>query len=310
MQNLQELPKLTDSISYLYIEHAVIEKSNSSIMVIQKEGRTQVPVSVLTSLFLGPGTSITHAAIQVLSASGCMVVWCGEACSKYYASGYGETRSSRNLLRQAKCCMNTELHMQVVRKMYALRFPGVDTTQMTLQQIRGMEGIRIRNVYRRLSEETGVVWEGRSYKTTSWDDSDPINQALSLTNSFLYGLCNAAIVSLGYSPGLGFIHTGKQLSFVYDVADLYKAETTIPVAFHAVQSGQTIYPELRKLCRDSFAQNGILKRIANDLSSLFETEEKENLNMENVGDLWDGEEQTTSGGVNYSEETDNGGNHN
>ncbi len=310
MQNLQELPKLTDSISYLYIEHAIIEKSNSSILVIQKEGKIQVPVSVLTSLFLGPGTSITHAAIQVLSASGCMVVWCGEACSKFYASGYGETRSSRNLLRQAKFCMNTDLHMQVVRKMYALRFPGIDTSQMTLQQIRGMEGIRIRNVYRRLSEETGVTWEGRSYKTASWDEADPINQALSQANSFLYGLCNAAIVSLGYSPGLGFIHTGKQLSFVYDVADLYKAETTIPVAFHAVQNGENTYPELRKLCRESFVQNGILKRIASDLSALFETEDTENMNMESVGDLWDGEEKITTGGVNYSGETENDSNHN
>lgn len=303
MQNLQELPKLTDSISYVYVEHAKIEKCNASIVAIQKEGKTMLPVSILTSLFLGPGTSITHDAIRILSESGCMVIWCGEGCMKYYSSGYGETRSAKNLLIQARCCMDESLHMNVVRKMYALRFPGVDTEEMTLQQIRGMEGNRIRSVYKNLSDKTNVEWLGRSYKTTDWADADPINKALSLCNSMLYGVCNAAIVSLGYSPGLGFIHTGKQLSFVYDVADFYKTETTIPTAFYAVKENADAYIELRRRCREAFVKAKILERIAKDLSFIFTSEStSDSVNDNAIGDLWDGNSQVIQGGQNYSEE--------
>ena len=222
MQNLQELPKPEDSISYIYIEHAIIERHDSAIIAIQDVGKTPIPIAAMTCLLLGPGTKITHAAIRALCDNGCMAIWCGENGTRFYAAGVGETRSAKNLLRQAHMCMDADSHLNVAVRMYQIRFPHTKTDGMTLQQLRGMEGIRVRKAYELASRMTGVKWQKRTYKPEDWQAADAINRALSEANAMLYGLCHAAIVSLGYSPGLGFVHTGKQLSFVYDIADLYK----------------------------------------------------------------------------------------
>lgn len=302
MKNLQELPKLEDSISYLYIEHAIIEQDAASIVAIRKDGRIPIPIASVTCLLLGPGTSITHAAIRAICENGCMAIWCGENVGRFYAAGSGETRSSKNLLLQARCCMDERLHMEVVRKMYALRFANIPTESLTLQQLRGMEGMRVRKLYEQFSKSTGVKWSKRNYKTNSWDEADEINRALSEANALLYGLCHAAVVSMGYSPGLGFIHTGKQLSFVYDVADLYKTETSVPAAFEAVRDGGDVHQNIRRLCRKYFANSQILSRIAEDLAKIFaQTTHDEHENVMDPGMLWD-EHALAPGGKNYGSE--------
>lgn len=300
MKDLQELPKLRDSISYIYLEHAIIEQDDLSIVAICKDGRIPIPVAATTCLLLGPGTNITHAAIRTIGENGCMVIWCGEKATRFYASGMGETRSSKNLLLQAECCVDPDKHMQVVRRMYALRFPGIDTSGMTLQQVRGMEGIRVRKTYELFGKTTGVKWKKRTYKTESWEASDAINRALSEANAMLYGVCHAAIVSMGFSAGLGFIHTGKQLSFVYDIADLYKTETTIPAAFEAVAKGGDIHKELRSLCRKYFASSRLMERIPKDLTELFGGIEG-GTNAASAGTLWS-ENGEIEGGKNYGSE--------
>ena len=201
--------------------------------------------------------------------------------------------------------MDQDKHLEVAKRLYQIRFSKMKTDGMTLQQLRGMEGIRVRKAYELAAKTTVIVWKKRSYKSTDWDAADPINQALSEANALLYGLCHAAIVSLGYSAGLGFIHTGKQLSFVYDVADLYKAETTIPVAFEAVraaQQGRDLHKEIRMRCRTHFANAKVLSRIAQDVAWVLQTgESEEQNNGTQVGDLWDDEAGVTSGGQNYGE---------
>lgn len=300
-KDLHSLPKLRDSLTYIYIEKAVIEQDATSIVSVQGTRRTPIPIAAMTVLLLGPGTSITHAAIKAISDCGCMVEWCGEKAQKFYAFGTGETRSAENLLKQAELCMDQEKHMQVVYRMYRRRFPEMHTEGMTLQQVRGLEGIRVREAYKSAAKEAGVKWTKRNYKTTDWDDSDPINQALSYANTILYALCQSAIISLGYSTGLGFIHTGKQLSFVYDIADLYKATTTIPAAFQAVaQNDSDLYSLVRFKCRQYLHAQKVLKRIPEDIAWIFDIScDIEGLSVEDVGNLWDGDGNTIEGGKNY-----------
>ena len=196
--------------------------------------------------------------------------------------------------------MDDTLHMEAVRRMYALRFPKINTKSLALQQIRGMEGIRVRKAYELAAKTTGLTWNKRTYKGNDWDASDPINQALSEANALLYGLCHAAIVSLGYSPGLGFVHTGKQLSFVYDIADLYKAETTIPTAFQSVKKGGDVSRNIRIGCRDAFARVRLLSRIADDIAFILRAESEEQPdNAIRPGDLWEEEGNRAEGGRNY-----------
>lgn len=274
MKDLNVLPKVRDSWSSLYVEHVRIDQDGQAIALYDERGKIPVPCAELMVLMLGPGTSITHAAIRTLASHGCLVQWTGEEGVRFYARGEGETRSADNLLRQVALHSDPAKHMQIVRRMYLVRFSEPVDERLTLQQLRGKEGVRVRESYAQASRETGVPWSGRSYKRESWDQADPVNRALSCANSCLYGICHSAIVSLGYSPALGFIHTGKLLSFVYDLADLYKAELTIPIAFRVAATGE---PELDRLvrreCRDTFRKGRLLKRIVIDLDRLFALDE-------------------------------------
>lgn len=266
IQNLHTLPNFDDRLSYLYVEHAVVDRQDKAIAVHNADGTTPVPAASLAVLMLGPGTKITHAAVRALADNNCLVVWCGEQGVRFYAEGLGGSRHSRNLLRQARLASDDLTRLQVVVRMYCLRFDEPVDPGLSLQQLRGKEGVRVRQAYADASAATGVPWQGRSYKRDTWDHADPVNRALSAANACLYGLCHAAILSAGYSPAIGFIHTGKQLSFVYDVADLYKAEFTIPIAFAAVaESIGEIERRVRYACRDRFYQQRLMQRILPDI---------------------------------------------
>jgi CRISPR-associated protein Cas1 len=296
MQNLHELPKLRDSLSYLYVEHAILNQKGLAIEYIrQDEGCVMIPVAALSVLMLGPGTKITHAAIGALSASGCAVVWVGEGGSKFYAQGCGETRRSFHLIKQAELSSNPEKRLEIIRRMYQWRFPESLEVGLTLEQIRGMEGARVRSSYFQASRQFGVPWQGRNYDRSNWGNSDPINRALSAAHALLNGLCHAAIVSGGYSPALGFIHTGKQLSFVYDIADLYKAEITIPLAFRSVaESKEKVEARVRTACREKFREVRLLERILPDIDSILQIDEQAadesgdyDIDQALPGPLWD-----------------------
>ncbi|MGH2443824.1 MAG: type I-E CRISPR-associated endonuclease Cas1e [Chloroflexota bacterium] len=306
--DLHELPKVRDSWSYLYAEHCKVDREIRSIALHDVNGITSVPCASLTLLMLGPGTSITHAAIRMLAESGCLVMWTGEEGVRTYAQGMGETRSSRNMLWQAYLCTNGVRRLQVVRRMYEMRFQEELDPDLTLQQIRGKEGVRVREAYARASRESGMEWHGRAYRRNDWRSADPVNRALSTGNSCLYGVCHAAIISAGYSPALGFIHTGNMLSFVHDIADLYKVETTIPLAFQiAAEDTSGLETRTRQACRDTFREERILHRIVADIEEVLGVREAFLDSAESVddgsgpGSLWDPDAGLLVTGVNWGE---------
>ena len=271
MQDLHELPKLRDSLSYLYVDQAVINRKDSAVEYVKKDGAVLIPVASLAVLMLGPGTSITHAAVRVLAENGCTILWTGEEMTRFYAQGMGETRKAYHLLKQAELVSHPEKRIEVVLRMYRKRFGDQLDPSLTLPQIRGFEGVRIREAYANASRSYGVSWVGRRYDRTKWERGDPINRALSAANALLNSLCHAAIVSGGYSPALGFIHTGKQLSFVYDVADLYKVDITIPTAFATVaESKGSVEQRTRQACREKFRTVKLLDRILPDIDELLQ----------------------------------------
>lgn len=270
MRDLHELPKLRDSLSYLYLEHGRLEQDGRAVKFIDAERDcVRIPAAALTTLLLGPGTSVTHAAIKALADNGCLVVWCGEDGTRCYAQGGGETRRAYHLLRQSELVSDPQKRIQVVLHMYEHRFGERLTGDLTLEQIRGQEGRRMRTAYFKAAQQYGVAWSGRLYDRRNWNSGDPVNRALSAANALLNGLCHAAIVSGGYSPALGFIHTGLQLSFVYDIADLYKTEITIPLAFRvAAESADNLHARVRLACREAFKEARLLRRILPDIDHL------------------------------------------
>jgi CRISPR-associated protein Cas1 len=179
-----------------------------------------------------------------------------------YASGQPGGARSDKLLYQAKLALDEGLRLKVVRKMFELRFGEKPPERRSVDQLRGIEGTRVKKMYELLARQYNVEWKGRRYDPRKWSSGDRVNRCLSSATSCLYGVTEAAILAAGYAPSVGFLHTGKPLSFVYDIADIFKFDTVVPVAFQvaATKSGD---PEraVRIACRDAFRQKRLLKRI-------------------------------------------------
>jgi CRISPR-associated protein Cas1 len=263
----QGVGRVEDRLSSIYVSHARVDRADNGLVFERSTGNVYLPAVMVGALLLGPGVAITHAAVVLLADSGTSVVWVGDQGVRMYAAGLAGTRSARLLLRQAWLVSSPPRRLGVARQMYAMRFPGEDVSSLTMQQLRGREGARVRRVYRANSDRTGVPWRGRSYVAGKpMAAGDDINRLLSAGHACLYGLVHAAVASLGCSPGLGFIHTGNALAFVHDVADLYKADITIPCAFDVASAGRTSEAAVRYAVRDQITDARLLPRVVADIS--------------------------------------------
>lgn len=259
---LKPIP-IKDRVSVIYVEKGNLDVLDGAFVVVDKTGvRTHLPVGGVACLMLEPGTRVSHAAVTLASRVGCLLVWIGEAGVRLYASGQpGGARADR-LLYQAKLALDDAARLKVVRKMYTLRFKEEPPERRSVQQLRGIEGVRVRKMYELLARQHGVDWKHRNYDHSEWGSGDVPNRCLSSATSCLYGICEASILAAGYAPAVGFIHTGKPQSFVYDIADIFKFETVVPVAFRiAAKHPREPEREVRLACRDIFRQTRLLHRI-------------------------------------------------
>lgn len=294
---LSELPAISDRMTFLYLEHCRISREDGAVTVRDSEGTIYIPATAITVLLLGPGTEITHRAMELIGDTGISVVWIGEHGVRYYAHGRALNSHTRLLEKQAKLVSNTRSHLEVVRKMYAMRFKNEDVSGLTLQQLRGREGSRMRSIYREHAKLNNVEWHGREYDTDDFFGGSPVNQALSAGNVCLYGLASAVISALGCSNGLGFIHVGHELSFAYDIADLYKAEITIPLAFKLAGEEIIDLPNVvRRKVRDEFVKTHILERMVKDIKYLLDDTDSE---AETDIALWDDHHKIAEFGISY-----------
>ena len=259
---LKPIP-IKERLSILFIEKGHLDVLDGAFVVVDKSGvRTHIPVGGVACLMLEPGTRISHAAAALAARVGTLLVWVGEAGVRLYSSGQpGGARADR-LLYQAKLALDDTLRLKVVRKMYAMRFGEEPPARRSVEQLRGIEGARVRETYKLIARKYGVEWKARNYDTSEWDKSDIPNRCLSSATACLYGVTEAAVLAAGYAPAVGFIHTGKPLSFVYDVADVYKFETVVPVAFKiAAKCPHNPEQQVRLACRDVFRESRLLERI-------------------------------------------------
>lgn len=266
---LKPIP-IKERISVIFVEKGEIDVLDGAFVVVDVTGvRTHIPVGGVACIMLEPGTRVSHRAAALAARVGTLLVWVGEAGVRLYSAGQpGGARSDR-LLYQARLALDENLRLKVVRKMYALRFGEEPPARRSVDQLRGIEGARVRRTYQLLAQQFGVQWSGRDYDAESWDASDLPNRCLSAATACLYGVTEAAVLAAGYAPAVGFIHTGKPLSFVYDIADVYKFETVVPVAFKAAASKPGNAERVVRLgCRDVFRQTRLLDRIIPDIEDI------------------------------------------
>ena len=254
---------MKDRVSVLYIEKGELDVLDGAFVLVDKNGvRTHIPVGSVTCLMLEPGTRVSHAAVTLAARVGCLLMWVGEAGVRLYSAGRPGGARSYRLLYQAQLALDKRARLKVARRMYAMRFKEDPPERAGVDQLRTMEAKRVKAMYQLMAKQFGVTWTARKYDANDWQGSDEINLCLSAATACLYGITEAAVVAAGYSPAIGFIHWGKPLSFVYDIADLFKFDTVVPVAFRvAAQGGRDLDRQVRLQCRDGFRKTGILKKI-------------------------------------------------
>jgi CRISPR-associated protein Cas1 len=265
----RHLTRIGERVSFIYLERCTIHRDANAITAEDAEGTTHIPSATIGTLLLGPGTRITHQAMAVLGETGAAVCWVGEQGVRYYASGRALTRSSALAEAQAVQWANQRHRLAVARAMYKLRFPDEDPTSLTRHQLLGQEGRRLKDCYKAQAARTGVPWRGRKYTPGDFTRGDPVNQAVTAAAQCMYGIAHAVVASLGCSPALGFVHSGHELSFVLDIADLYKTELGIPVAFDvAAEDDDDIGARTRRALRDRINETSLLDRCVNDIKRL------------------------------------------
>lgn len=272
---LRPIP-LKDRSAIVFLQYGQLDVVDGAFVLIDQNGiRVQIPVGGLACLMLEPGTRVSHAAVVLCAQVGCLLIWVGEGGVRLYAAGQpGGARADR-LLFQARNALDETARLNVVREMYRRRFDETPPSRRSVDQLRGMEGVRVREIYRLLAKRHGVDWKARRYDQGDWDAADVPNRCLSAATACLYGLCEAAILAAGYAPAIGFLHRGKPQSFVYDIADLYKFETVVPVAFSTAariaRAGQSDGPperQVRIACREAFRKSGLLEKIIPDIGDI------------------------------------------
>ncbi|WP_045223066.1 type I-E CRISPR-associated endonuclease Cas1e [Desulfonatronum thioautotrophicum] len=259
---LKPIP-IKDRVSVLFVEKGNLDVLDGAFVVVDKRGtRTHIPVGGVACLMLEPGSRVSHAAVALASRVGCLLLWTGDSGVRLYSAGQpGGARADR-LLYQARLALDDAARLKVVRKMYAMRFKEEPPARRSVDQLRGIEGVRVRKMYELLAKQYGVSWKVRNYDHTNWGSGDIPNRCLSSATACLYGISEAAILAAGYAPAIGFIHTGKPQSFVYDIADIFKFETVVPVAFRvAAKKPRDPERDVRLACREVFRQTRLLRKI-------------------------------------------------
>ncbi|WP_280564336.1 type I-E CRISPR-associated endonuclease Cas1e [Chromohalobacter sp. 48-RD10] len=260
---LKPIPE-KDRMSMIFVGMGQIDVRDGAFVVIDEVNgeRMHIPVGSVACLLLEPGTRVSHAAVKLASVVGTLLIWVGDAGVRLYSAGQPGGARSDKLLYQAQLALDEKLRLKVVRKMFELRFGEEPPSRRSIEQLRGMEGARVRKTYQTLAKQYGIKWQGRRYDPTQWSASDVANQCLSAATACLYGITEAAILAAGYAPAIGFLHTGKPLSFVYDIADIVKFETVVPAAFRvAARNPPVPEREVRIACRDAFKQTRLLQRL-------------------------------------------------
>ncbi|UWQ62802.1 type I-E CRISPR-associated endonuclease Cas1e [Leisingera caerulea] len=259
---------LKDRAQLVFVERAQLDVRDGAFCTVNADGTvTQIPVGGLAGLMLEPGARISHAAVVLAARTGTLLTWVGEGGVRLYSAGQPGGARADKLLWQARMALDDAARLRIVRRMYEIRFGETAPERRSIDQLRGIEGVRVREGYALLAQKYGVAWKRRKYDPKDWEAGDIPNRCLSSATACLHGLTEAAVLAAGYAPAIGFLHTGKPLSFVYDIADLWKLQTVVPEAFRiagqAAKGKLDMAPDraVRLACRDAFRRSGLLAKI-------------------------------------------------
>lgn len=246
-------------------------------------GAYEIPFQQVSSILLGPGTLISHDALRLLARQQTGLVAVGSGGTRIYAVSmpFGPDRAEI-ARKQVQLWADPELKIQVVRAMYERRFgAALPHYAKDLNSLRGIEGRRMKEVYKLLAEKYGVPWEGRQFDRNNPDNDTTLNQAINHAATAAYASAQIAVAVTGAIPQLGFIHESSGRSFALDIADLYRASVILPIAFEAakkasLQQNYDIERETRKLAGAVFRQEKLIPKMIDSIKELTDINDHRN----------------------------------
>ena len=246
----------------IYLERGTLRVAGSGVVWESDGVQSDIPVARIASLLLGPGSSVTHAAIAACAKEGTLIQWVGEAGTKAYAASDPLVGDGERLKMQVLVAASPSRRSKSCTFMFNRRFNMRVASGLEEAALRGMEGGKVKEVYQKLAAEYKVIWPGRKTGTGSWGATDPLNQAISMANGHLLQVATVAVVAAGFSPAIGFLHSGFNRAFACDIADLHKFEVSVPLAFKMYAHGmKEPHKEVRHAVRDEVVRLGLIDRM-------------------------------------------------
>lgn len=256
---------LSERIPYLQIERGTLRVNEFSLVIDSEGGSTDLPVARISALWLAPGVTVTHAAVALCAQMDTLLLWVGEEGVRLYAASRPRASDGHKVLRQAELRLRPRSRIAVARKLYAFML-GETPPAKAIETLRGYEGAYVRKRYAEIAAAVGLHWTSRHAAPASLRDS------LGYASAALYGICESVILTSGYHPAIGFIHTGDPRSFVFDLADTVKFRSVVPWIFEAYAESGLPDPrsQARRIVRDRSRACGLVTDLFRMLDGLME----------------------------------------
>ncbi len=246
-------------------------------------GAYAIPHQSISLVLLGPGGSVTHDALRLLARHGAGLVAVGEDGVRMYTAPPLLPDTSALARRQVDFWSDAKGgRMRVARRMYAMRL-GELLPHRDISVLRGIEGARVKELYKVTAERFGVAWHGRQYDRANPNAADLPNQAINHAASAVEGAAAIAVTATATIPQLGFIHEDSGQSFVLDVADLHRDKVTIPAAFRVVKAARAdpslgVERAARRTVGAALRRDGVIAAMIDQIKALLEESAQETTN--------------------------------
>ncbi len=240
-------------------------------------GEYQIPHQMISMVLLGPGSSVTHDALRLLASHGAGLAAIGEGGVRLYTAPPLAAATSALARKQAALWANTKSRIEVARHMYALRL-GEVLPHRDIEVLRGIEGARVKEAYRKRAQEFGIEWNGRRYDRTNPGAADMPNQGINHAASAIRSAAAIACSAVAAIPQLGFIHEDSAQAFILDIADLFRDDVTLGIAFAAAREAARTLRPIDKLVREraneTFAKQGVIEAMIDRIQQVILRDEK------------------------------------
>jgi CRISPR-associated protein Cas1 len=269
-----------DRHGLLWLEYGRLSVEDGTLRFVAAKSETfdagdyAIPYQAVSMILLGPGTSLTQDVLRLCARHGTLIAAVGRGGVKCYTAppmGQGRSDVAR---RHAERWADPKLRLDTARRLYAWRFGRV-LPHRNIEALRGIEGARIKESYRLLAQRFGIEWHGRRYDRNNPDTADLPNQAINHAATFVEAAADIAVAAVGALPPLGFIHEESSNAFTLDIADLWRIDLTVPLAFGAAKAclegkADNLEREVRRRAAAAFRQHKLIPKMIERIKELLE----------------------------------------